>query len=990
MNFTNKRISGVPVGSSSKKGPTALPPVLTGNVPPKASKHCLSRSKSWTLNKLKKLNIYTYNVRSLAEDHKLDSLIIELENVNWDIVGISEVHRKGEKLVQLQESNHLFYHKGKENGKFGGVGFLINQKLAGNILKFSSVSDRIAWIEIKLSKRYSLKVIQVYAPTSQCPDEEIESFYDDIGQVMDQENTKYTLLIGDFNAKVGKKEIGESSVGNFGVGERNGRGELLVNFAEKYNMRIMNTFFKKREGRKWTWRSPNGTTKNEIDFIIADKNNTVKNVTVINKVNVGSDHRMVACTTKFDFKGERNKLVLKKEVCLDRIKENKTEFQLEIKNRFEALSVSGDDIEDMNSNLIKVLKEAAEKIGKSDGNRDNKYSKTTLELMKRRKTMQVKTKRDEIERAELNKLINKRQRQERRKRNMDKIEETIRRGKSLKPIQRKLALGKQQMISLKDKNGEIIKCRDKMVKRVEEYYKELYSSNITVPEENILIDSSEIPEVTVDEVVFALKGMKRGKAPGEDGILVDFLKDAGTEVHRRLARLFSQCIHKKKLPVSWYNAIIILLYKKGDHQDLSNYRPISLLSNIYKLFSKILTNRSAKPLNENQPREQGAYRDGFSTMDHLHTMNQLIEKTTEYNKPLCLAFVDYEKAFDSVEHTAILNSIRKQGVNEHITRVLQNYYANGTAVIRLHKDTDKIRIEKGVRQGDTISPKLFTACLEDIFRKFSWETKGVCINGEYLNNLRFADDIVLIAETANDLQEMLSDLNRESLKVGLKMNKRKTKVMFNTNVQSNTIKIDNETIEEVDEYSYLGQVLKLTKDHANEVKRHITIGWKAFGKQRLIFRSHLPICLKRKVYNQCVIPAMTYGSETWKLTKSLENKLVSAQRAMERSVLGITLRDKRRSTWVREQTKVKDIIEVIKEQKWRWAGHVARREDNRWSKRLTDWTPRDGKRSRKRPDKRWRDEIVKFAGTTWQRQAQSPKSWKRLGEAFVQQWTSYG
>ena len=89
---------------------------------------------------------------------------------------------------------------------------------------------------------------------------------------------------------------------------------------------------------------------------------------------------------------------------------------------------------------------------------------------------------------------------------------------------------------------------------------------------------------------------------------------------------------------------------------------------------------------------------------------------------------------------------------------------------------------------------------------------------------------------------------------------------------------------------------------------------------------------------------MIYGSESWKLTKSMENKLRSAQRGIERSMLEISLRDKKRASWIRENTKVRDKLVSIKEQKWRWAGHVARREDNRWSKRLTDWTPREGKR----------------------------------------------
>ena len=97
--------------------------------------------------------------------------------------------------------------------------------------------------------------------------------------------------------------------------------------------------------------------------------------------------------------------------------------------------------------------------------------------------------------------------------------------------------------------------------------------------------------------------------------------------------------------------------------------------------------------------------------------------TSEYNMPLCLAFVDCEKAFDSVEGTAISNALYEQGMDETYIKLMENIYANGTSVVRLHKDADKVKIGRGVGQGDTYSPKLFTACLEGIFRKLSLESK---------------------------------------------------------------------------------------------------------------------------------------------------------------------------------------------------------------------------------------------------------------------------
>ena len=129
--------------------------------------------------------------------------------------------------------------------------------------------------------------------------------------------------------------------------------------------------------------------------------------------------------------------------------------------------------------------------------------------------------------------------------------------------------------------------------------------------------------------------------------------------------------------------------------------------------------------------------------------------------PLCLAFVDYEKAFDSVERTAISNALYEQGINETYIKLIENIYANVTSVVRLHKDTEKINIEKGVRQGDT-----YQNCSLPVLKGYSESLlanqKGKNIDGKHLTHLRFADDIVLISNNAEHLQEMLNDQNFQS------------------------------------------------------------------------------------------------------------------------------------------------------------------------------------------------------------------------------------
>lgn len=264
--------------------------------------------------------------------------------------------------------------------------------------------------------------------------------------------------------------------------------------------------------------------------------------------------------------------------------------------------------------------------------------------------------------------------------------------------------------------------------------------------------------------------MKDDKSPGEDGISIEVLRAGGPPVLQVLVKLFNEVLVGSKSPLVWKNAVVTILDKKGDNTNLSNYRPISLLSQVYKLFAKILCNRITRQLDECQPVEQAGFRSGFSTIDHIHTVKQLMEKSSEYNRPLCLAFIDYEKAFDSVEHWAVFNSLHRCQIDAQYVDVLRELYVAATMQVKLHDLTSPISIKRGVRQGDTISPKLFTAVLEDVMKTLQWDQRGININGVYLSHLRFADDLVLFADSLGTYNKCLKDLFDASLEVGLKMN----------------------------------------------------------------------------------------------------------------------------------------------------------------------------------------------------------------------------
>ena len=132
-----------------------------------------------------------------------------------------------------------------------------------------------------------------------------------------------------------------------------------------------------------------------------------------------------------------------------------------------------------------------------------------------------------------------------------------------------------------------------------------------------------------------------------------------------------------------------------------------------------------------------------------------------------------------------------------------------------------------------------------------------------------------------------------------------------------------------------------------------------------------------------ILPAMTYGAETCVLTKHQKKKLAVAQRSMERLLLSIEKRDKIRNEIIRFKTGVNVVIESVRCMRRQWAGHVARVSNTRWAKITSEWTSREGKRVRGRPNSRWRDNIEEVGSSQWMRVAQTRNAWCELWRPSV-------
>ena len=382
--------------------------------------------------------------------------------------------------------------------------------------------------------------------------------------------------------------------------------------------------------------------------------------------------------------------------------------------------------------------------------------------------------------------------------------------------------------------------------------------------------------------------------------------------------------------------------------------------------------------------EQAGFRRNFSTIDNLFVINQMIEKCIEYNKELYLAFIDYTKAFDSVKHDCVMKSLEEQGVDVRYIEIIREMYRNLEARVKTDKTGKYFRIKRGVRQGDPLSALLFNCVLESVFREMNWVGIGIHINGKYLNNLRYADDIILIAKSKQELNEMIQTLNEEGKKKGLTMNINKTKILSKGNDKTK-IMIDKKEVEEVNKIIYLGQNVEMEERTTEEIERRITLAWKKFWYLKHIMKGPFSINDKINIMNSCVLPTVIYGAQTWATTKKDEQKIRTTQNAMERSIMSIKLKDKISMRKIHKKMKNRnDFLYAAKRIKWDWAGHISRQNEERWTYKIKNWFLKEGRKKGKQKI-RWDDDIIKFLGGNklYHRVAYNRHEWYRLREAYA-------
>ena len=935
--------------------------------------HVQSRTHAWNAIREnfhhQSLRFCTYNPQSISDlqQEDFDTMLVELENMKWDVVGLSATQIK-ESLVEVLPSGHYLFNSGNNSTRTNGVGFLVNKAISLFISDYNSISDRLAVLTLQ-GKENKIHLIQVYFPTTTHPDEDVDKLYDQIQNIIDNTPKRdFLFIMGDFNARVGGlHNIYPKCVGKHTIGTANDRGERLAGFCTANNLCITNTFFQKR--RLHTWNHPNGTSKGQIDFILSPSkfHQNVTNTSVLNTPTI-SDHKMVRAEVNIKYIWQKPKSSFKK-YNLSALKDPTvaSSFELELKNRFLPLiEDSSPSVEDFSNAVNRCIIDTADKLAPPVKSPPPSWmSNDTIQAINNKKDVRKKhgdrSIHYRVAKAETKKLVK-----------LDKINhlnDALDETSNLPPdkqffLAMKKLKTKKRNISwgVKDKNGKVLTSKDEILERWATFYEELYDDPNTcdpLPPDT----ENPIPSILKSEVASAIDKLSSGKSPGIDSICAEFLKAGGDAMVQVLTKLFNLILETGEIPSTFKKALIVVLFKKDDRSECKNYRPISLLSHVYKLFMTVIGRRITDDLYATFPDTQAAYQPSRGTIEQIFALSQIIEKSIEFNKPVYFVFIDFTKAFDSIKLDKLWSILDKTSLNKNYINLLKAVYDDSQASIKTDLGNSRfVNIKKGVKQGDMLSAILFCVALAAVILKTEDSCQsGYPIGGRVLSNLSYADDIAVVNDCLVHLQSFVDALSENAQEIGLQINLSKTDCMTTDKLQTAmNIKIYGQPLKQVTEFIYLGHKLSSTGNQEVALKHRIGLGWAAFNNNSTILKSkRVPIAIKVKTYLLYVLPVVLHGLDCITWTQKLSQRIEVFQNHVMRFITGHRLIDRTRITTLRSKTSLPPLFDKIKCKTLKLYGHI-KRSTTGVSKICLEGMV-EGKRSRGKPKTRWRDNILSWS-----------------------------
>jgi len=361
-----------------------------------------------------------------------------------------------------------------------------------------------------------------------------------------------------------------------------------------------------------------------------------------------------------------------------------------------------------------------------------------------------------------------------------------------------------------------------------------------------------------------------------------------------MVQTFNSILQEGKIPEEWCNSIIKLIHKSGSPQDIANFRPISLSNTLPKILFKILQNRLKKLLNKSQliSTLQNGFVETFSTHHNVSMLLNIIEDSKNNGKQLFTCYIDIKKAYDSVQHWALEQTLLNYNFDKKFIEFIKDIYKKSTIQIEVNNIlTEKIPLLSGIRQGCPLSCLLFIIHINPIIQKIQKKYKGAIIENTSVPIIAFVDDIIILSHNLEEFQAIIKDIF-ECLKTiqfqpSFPTNPSDTtKTAFTTLIETN-ITLQTEVNEKIinipyivpsEFYRFLGFHLSFNGDTSKIEQKELGKVWKmnAFLKRKAFTAIQ---CVE--IINKTIIPSIIYRSQLislpdsfYKLVDNLHSSLI--------------------------------------------------------------------------------------------------------------------
>uniref|UniRef100_H9GRD5 Reverse transcriptase domain-containing protein n=1 Tax=Anolis carolinensis TaxID=28377 RepID=H9GRD5_ANOCA len=701
------------------------------------------------------LKCFSNNVNGLNSPNKRNRLFNKLRKEKYNIIAIQETHidLKHVKLLNKGYLGQSFI--AADNVKKRGVVLYVDDKFPAKET-FKDNEGRVIAVTIDFEKENFL-ICNIYAPNGPK-----SKFTKTLTENINNSEFDHIILLGDFNGVLDVELDKTNRTKRVKVTPSLPKN--LIALKEEYDLidpwRELNpkrkdyTHFSNRH-QAWSridmiWTSKSLlTTISNIDILARDLSDHCPLIMIINKKYVQKKWRL-------------NENLLKKEQDIIKIKAMTKEY-FSINDNGETSSqivwdaykaVARGFLIQLNSSKrrqkdlerVRLNKEIEEKEKELKANPKNQEIKRNLALL-----VKMKERWDLEEVAKQIKWVKQ-----------QAFENANKPGKWLARLIRKKKQNKQIM-KIKTE-GKIANSDKEISEAFQKYYEYLYSKDNINPE-NIteylgkqkldkITDEQRLDlnrEIAEKEILMAIRSLDSNKTPGPDGFIAGFYKLEQSEVTSFLKKLMNQALQTQVIPESWKEATITMIPKEGvDLSEVRNYRPISLLNTDYKIFTKILANRLKEFLEGWIGEDQTGFLPSRSIKDNVRTIIDALEFYEQHNqREVGFLSVDAEKAFDNLNWTFFKLLFQELDLGAQIQNGINSIYDVQWAKILINgQETNKIKINKGTRQGCPLSPLIFIMALEILLKAIQKDTnlQGIRLDKQDYKYRAFADDVICIIE----------------------------------------------------------------------------------------------------------------------------------------------------------------------------------------------------------------------------------------------------